>query len=395
MRFVTFLLLLCSSLSTASSFAQNSAGVVRYVIRTAPYWDQYTKNPSADMQQWFRSNVWRMMVFSPYWDGKNSWYSNTWLYLDLYAIYADKTISKEQQGWILKDHAGKNLYIPWGCHDGTCPQYAANVADPAFRAHWIQSARSVLNKGYKGLWIDDVNLDFQVGDGSGKHVAVVNPLTGKEMSDADWKRSMAEFMEQIRQAFPNIEILHNALWFAGGSERDKNQYIKRELAAADYINLERGVTDGGLRGGSGEWSLNAFFAFIDRLHAMGKAVVLDNMSEIEYSTAAYFLINNGHDAMGDQSLHPDQWWPGLKTNLGQPLGPRESWNGLLRRKFTNGVVLVNPPDAQPVRLRVAGGFRRAVPADAADSFTIPAAKGVVLVGPASGAKADSALQVLK
>jgi hypothetical protein len=368
---------------------------VRYVIRTAPYWDQFTKNPSSEMQQWFRSNVWRMMVFSPYWDDKNSWYSNTWLYLDLYAIYADKPISPQQRGWILKDQAGKNLYIPWGCHDGVCPQYAANIADPAFRQQWIQSARAALGKGYKGLWIDDVNLDFQVGDGTGKHVPVVNPVTGKELSDDDWKRSMAEFTEQIRQAFPKTEIVHNALWFAGGRDRDKNPYVKRELAAADYINLERGVTDGGLRGGSGEWSLNAFFAFIDRVHAMGNGVVLDNMSETEYSAAAYFLVNNGADAMGDQSLHPDKWWPGLKANLGQPLGDRENWNGLLRRRFANGMVIVNPPDAPTVHLRISGSLRRAVPSGAAAAVEIPAAKGVVLVGQSTGANADSAVQVVK
>ena len=146
-----------------------------------------------------------------------------------------------------------------------------------------------------------------------------------------------------------MEILHNAIWFAGGAKRDADPFIKRELDSADYINLERGVTDSGLRGGDGEWSLRAFFSYIDRLHKLGKGVVLDNMGgKIEYSTASYFLISSGVDAMGDQGLRPDHWWPGLAVDLGEPLGKmREDWRGLIRRKFSKGVVLVNPAGSGP------------------------------------------------
>lgn len=395
MRKIILLLVLAVSLH-AAALERGSAGRVRYVVRTDPDWDRFTRDASRKMQEWFRSHVWRMMVYSPYWDNKLSWYPNAWVYINLYAIYADSEDAKRHPEWILRDRRGNKLYIPWGCHDGVCPQYAANLGDAGYRAQWIRAARDLRNKGYKGLWIDDVNLEFQIGDGTGKHATPMLRTGGSEMSWDDWRRNVAEFTEQIRNTFADMEILHNAIWFAGGPKRDADPFIKRELASADYINLERGVTDSGLRGGDGEWSLRAFFGYIDRVHQLGKGVILDNMGgKIEYSTASYFLISSGVDAMGDQGLRPDHWWPGLAVDLGEPQGKREDWRGLIRRKFSKGIVLVNPPDSAPVQVRLTGEFKRADGSDAGKSITIAAADGVILTGSgAEGAKADQNIQVL-
>ena len=394
MKKLIFLLLIGLTLS-AATLERGSPGRVRYVVRTDPDWDRFTRGASRSTQEWFRSHVWRMMVYSSYWDNKLSWYPNAWAYINLYAIYQNSDEARRHPEWILHDRQGKKLYIPWGCRDGTCPQYAANIADPGYRAQWLRAARELSKKGYKGLWIDDVNLEFQIGDGSGQRATPMMRTGGSEMSLDDWRRSIAEFTEQIRSTFRDMEILHNAIWFAGGAKRDADPFIKRELASADYINLERGVTDSGLRGGDGEWSLRAFFSYIDRLHKLGKGVVLDNMGgKIEYSTASYFLISSGVDAMGDQGLRPDHWWPGLAVDLGEPLGMREDWRGLIRRKFSKGVVLVNPPDSVPAQLRLTGEFRRADGSDAGKSLTIAPADGVILLGSgAIPANVDKAVQV--
>jgi hypothetical protein len=394
---LAFLTLLCYPLFAAAKLERTSPGTIRYVVRTDPSWDRYTANPSPDMKRWFRTNVWRMIVFSPFWDGKISWFPNAWEYFDLYAIHTGGDVVTAHPDWILTDGRGRRLYIPWGCNNGTCPQYAANIADPAFRENWIRRAREFQRKGYKGLWIDDVNLEFQVGDGNGRHVAPMNRRANSEIREEDWRRHMAEFTEEIRKALPDMELVHNSLWFAGGKNRDSDEFVKRQIKSADYINLERGVTDDGLKGGDGEWSLRAFFAFIDRVHKLGPGVILDNMgTKLEYSAAAYFLVSSGIDAMGAQGMRPDNWWPGLNVDLGDPLGPREEWNGLIRRKFSRGVVFLNPPDSPPVRLKLSGQFRRADGSKAAPVLTIAAADGITLVGPAERSKSlESAIQVVK
>lgn len=49
--------------------------------------------------------------------------------------------------------------MPYNCDGRSCPLYAADIANPAFRSAWIQDTVAVaLNANYPGLYIDDVNV---------------------------------------------------------------------------------------------------------------------------------------------------------------------------------------------------------------------------------------------
>src|SRR5262249_56204433 len=110
----------------------------------------------------------------------------------------------------------------------------------------------------------DVNLLVsRVSDGTGRPVPPVDPRTGQQMTQGDWQRYVADFTQAIAAAFPNTELVHNALWFAGFSPPD----MARELESASAINLERGVNDTGIRGGSGPYGFDTLLAYIDCLHA--------------------------------------------------------------------------------------------------------------------------------
>jgi hypothetical protein len=269
---------------------------------------------------------------------------------NLYAIYRedDETLTAHPE-WVLRDASGSRLYIPWGCEDGSCPQYAGDVGSPSFRRAWIEHAREVLSHGYRGLWIDDVNLDVRVGDGVEGPEEVIDPRTGEVMSAETWRRYVTEFVEEIRAAFPDVEILHNSIWYAAEPDRAADPYVRRQIAAADWINLERGVNDDGLTGGTGPFSLRAFLAYVDEVHGAGRSVVLDafedSAADREYNLAAYFLVNGADDGIGLQSMTPDNWWSMYGVRLGAPHSDRRPWRGLLRRDFDRGVVLVNEPDA--------------------------------------------------
>src|SRR5262249_2792546 len=149
------------------------------------------------------------------------------------------------------------------CSGGSCPQYAADISSPAFRRHWIADAQAELRHGYRGLFIDDVNMEFRVANGQEQQVAPLDPATHQLMTYDAWRAYMAHLMEQIRAALPHTEIVHNAVWFADSPTRMADLSIRREISAADYVNLERGVNDAGLTGGSGPDSLASFLAFID------------------------------------------------------------------------------------------------------------------------------------
>src|SRR5512147_94035 len=63
------------------------AGRIRLIKTTTPLFDPYTNSPSSSVQQWIRSRFTRMLVHSPYFDPRTSWYPGSLLYMDLYAVY--------------------------------------------------------------------------------------------------------------------------------------------------------------------------------------------------------------------------------------------------------------------------------------------------------------------
>jgi hypothetical protein len=349
--------------------------------------DPYIDAPSTTQQQWLQKNFTRMSVFSPYFDDRTTWYSNGQIYQDLYAIYSDSALVTQHPDWIFHDQYGNPMYIPWGCSNGTCPEFAADITNPSFRAWWINQMQTNLSQGnYRGMWIDDVNMNFEVGDGWGNLAAPIDSATGAPMTWSAWRNYVAQFVKQIRQAFPTREIVHNSVWFAGpDGVRDLDPAIQAQIAAADLINMERGIaSDPGLTGGTGQWSLNAELAFVDRVHAAGRSVVLQNYdltntATAQFALAGYFLISSGGDYHCDTTSTPDNWWSGLNVNLGTPLGARTYANGVFQRNFSQGIVLVGDPGLAPTTVKLPAAFTT-LDGISVTSVTISGSQGIILTG---------------
>jgi Hypothetical glycosyl hydrolase family 15 len=374
--------LLCGSGITARASA-DSAGTVHFVRSADSGFDQFTSSPSAQEQAWLRAHMWRMTVWSPYFNSRTSWYPNGWVYDDAYAIYVGEELASQHPEWILRDAQGNKLYIPWGCSGGSCPQYAGDIANPAFRHYWIENLTARVAHGYRGVFIDDVNMNRQVGNAQEEPVAPIDSNTKQPMSEAAWRQYMAQFMQEVRAALPNAEIVHNVIWFADEHAGTASPEIRSELASANFINLERGANDSGLTGGEGPWSLSALLAYVDQIHALGKNVIMDGGASdgqgLAYNLAAYLLISNGGDAVSGGGQTPDNWWTGWGVNLGEAGGPRYAWSGLLRRDFGGGMVLVNPPGA-PTRTISLPAPMTDLTGASVRSLTLPAASGAVLRG---------------
>jgi Hypothetical glycosyl hydrolase family 15 len=109
-----------------------------------------------------------MRGYTPYFDQALGWAPPTQFYRDLYAIYnnpAGSQLISEHPDWVLRDASGNKLYVQYGCSGGTCPQYAGDIGNPAFRSHWINQAAQGMAKGYRGVF--DVNLGFKVSSAPG------------------------------------------------------------------------------------------------------------------------------------------------------------------------------------------------------------------------------------
>ncbi|MDH3424249.1 MAG: putative glycoside hydrolase, partial [Gemmatimonadota bacterium] len=330
--------------------APQTDGSVKFFVDASTSFDDWTRSPTPEQRAWMREHYFRMQTYSSYFGPRVEWYPNAWVYKDSYAIYPDSEVRRTRPEWILRDADGNELYIPFGCSGGTCPQFAADIGNPEFRGWWIDALRETLADGYLGVWVDDVNMAWRVSDGDGERATPVDPRTGAGMTLSDWRRYFAEFMEEIRAEFPDIEIAHNVIWYAQPAD---DPFIQRQLRAADFINLERGATDSGIRGGGGTYGYETLLGFIDRAHEMGNHVILDDDdsttdTEWMYELATYFLVKAGDDMIGadaDRSrMNPNSFWEGYEIDLGDALGGRYEIGGLLRRDYRCGVVLLNQPD---------------------------------------------------
>ena len=326
-----------------------------------------------------RDHYWRMRAYSPYFDSRTTWYPGAWAYRDAYAIYRGSSLANEHPDWVLKDPSGNRLYIPYACDGSSCTQYAADIGNPEWRRYYIDAAKANIAQGYRGIFVDDVNLAFNVGNGAGQLVAPIDPRTGVRMTHDAWQRYFAEFMEQLRAELPaSAEIVQNQVYFHVGLS---SPYVKRAIEAATHIEIERGVNDTGIRGGTGTFGFETVLAWIDYAHSRGKGVIYDVQTDWgrEYAIATYLVNSTGRDGLGmDVGALPDAWWSGWDTDLGAPLNDRYTWNGLFRRDFERGSVFVNQPDRPAVTVAPGGSWKR-LDGSTVTSVSLPSRDGLVLL----------------
>jgi Hypothetical glycosyl hydrolase family 15 len=362
--------LVAALLVLAALPASGSAAEVRLLRNATSEFDRFITDPSPAAQAWMRSHYAEMRGYAPYFDNNAFEWSPppTSFYRDLYAIYnqpAGNQLIASHPDWVLRDGAGRPLYIPYACSGGTCPQYAGDVGNPAFRAHWIAGARHTFDEsrtrspdgsGYMGIFIDDVNLEMKVGNGDGELVAPIDPRTGSTMTRPNWQRYVAEFTEEIRAAFPAAQITHNPLWWLPHSDPQ----VRRQVAAADVIELERGFNDAGLTGGGGKYGYNTFLKHISWLHRRGRKIVvepyLETKAQARYELAGYLLARRPGDSIASRfrtepPVSGGKWWRHWRTDPGRPRSHRKQRGGVWIRRYGRGTAVVNPPGAGTKTIR--------------------------------------------
>jgi hypothetical protein len=363
--------------STSAEPAPNAppTAVDMYVLAKDDF-DEYTRSPSVADQAWMREHYEFMTVWSPYFDSRLSWFPNAVEYSDIMALK-----DLDQREWILEDDSGDPLYVDFDCSGGTCPQYAADIGNPDYRAWFIDRLNEQVAKGYAGVYLDDVNMSWRISDGRDE-VEPVDPRTGETMTIDAWRGYMAEFTEQIEREVDGI-VIHNPLWTADSPDfSDPN--VARQLAAADWVQIEHGFNDQGLTGGTGRYSVHSLFAYVDWVHSLGTKVMWleeDGETEAQHESnlAAYLLTHKPGDVISSEdwdSITPATIWEGYLLELGAPLGPRTETEGLYRRDFEHGTVLINQPGNPDKTIEISGSRIDGTPVT---QVTVPPAAGIVVL----------------
>ena len=354
-----------------------TASVDLYVFAKSGF-DRYTENPSVEDETWMREHYEFMTVWSPYFDSRLSWFPKGVEYSDVMALKGG-----DRPEWILKDSSGDLLYVDFACSGGTCPQYAADIGNQNYRNWFIAELKRLTTKGYAGFYLDDVNMSWRISNGS-SDAQPIDPRTGETMTLEAWRRYMADFVEQIEREVPGI-IVHNAIWTADSPGFDDPR-VARQLAAADWIQIEHGYNDPGLRGGNGTYSVRNLFAYVDWVHSLGTKVMWleeDGGTEAKHESnlAAYLLTYAPGDVISTEDwaqIAPGSIWEGYLLDLGTPLGPRTGSDGLFRREFQNGTVLVNEPDNNTKTVPITG---TRIDGNHITQVAIPEGTGVIILKP--------------
>lgn len=353
--------------STSQSEPDDQAGSVQVLVHAKSAFDPWTR--PLDDSNWvtMRDSFDSMIVYSPYFDARLPMFEDAYVYIDLYGLHvtgANRQIARTNPDFLLRTSTGDPVYIPWGCEGvAGCPQYAADVGSAEYQDHFVGRVRSLVDVGYENVLIDDVNLVWRLSDSTGERIEPVNPRTGKALTIAEWRSDVVVLLERLHDEFPDTRFMHNSIWFADSPDFD-DEVIDRQIAAADVIMLERGANDRGLGGGDGQFGFASFIAFIDRVHDLGASVLLLDQSattdrEQTFNLATVLLVNQGADLVSTQDyelMQPGAVWPGFEVDLGQALGDVVEVDGVWRRDFERGIVVLNEPEATPRSVWLEGEF---------------------------------------
>jgi hypothetical protein len=348
-----------------------------YVLAKSGF-DEYTGSPSVEDQGWMREHYEFMTVWSPYFDSRLSWFPNAVEYSDVMALK-----DLDHPDWILGDSSGDPLYVDFGCSGGKCPQYAADIGNQGYRDWFVAELKTLAAKGYAGFYLDDVNMSWRISDGS-ERVQPIDPRTGKTMTIEAWRSYMAEFVEQIEREAPGI-IIHNPLWTSDSPNFD-DPAVARQLAAADWVQIEHGFNDEGLQGGTGRYAARNLFAYVDWVHSLGTKVMWleedgGSPEKHESNLAAYLLTYAPGDVISTEdweAIAPDTIWEGYLLELGAPLGPRTESQGVFQREFQHGTVLVNEPDNNTKTIQLPGNR---IDGTNTTQVSIPPGTGIIIQNP--------------
>jgi hypothetical protein len=357
----------------------NATGRVRFVKDANTSFDAEDVRANA---AWINRHFFRMTGYSAWFDRNLGWYRRARVYADAYGIYKGEALASKHPAWIVRDAAGNKLYIPFHCSGGSCPLFAADISNRAWRSHYISTVKAALAKGYAGVFVDDVNMWANTSNGAGQLVAPIDHNTGKPMTDEVWRAYMVRFMEEVRAAIPGREITHNQVWYAGGGPT-ANAQVAQAVRQANWINIEFGVNDQSLGGGTGEHSLSSLLGYVDAVHSLGASIDMSgggtSVHEMEYQLAGYFLVNNGNDLVtGSNSQTVKRFWRGWGGSLGEAQAPRtRSSEGLFERKFTHGLVCLNEPGASTKTITLPSPMKN-LAGQTVTSVTLPASSAAVL-----------------
>lgn len=223
--------------------------------------------------------------------------------------------------------------------------WAMDVGSSSYQRRWADNVIAQLQaQGWDGVFIDDVNPTMKY------HYSVSR--VAKYPTDEAWQAATESAIANIG---PRIR---SRGWIAignisGTGEYDVGQQWVDYLSGAMVEHFAKwGYTAGD--GYAGEYTWQRQLGFLRSAQQRGKTILAVTTSKNGDRAAARYgwaSVLLGAEGSAHFALHGDysnaNWFPDYDYKLGRPTtGLRQSTNGIRRRSFENGIVVVNPTSRQ-------------------------------------------------
>jgi hypothetical protein len=238
--------------------------------------------------------------------------------------------------WFLKDTSGAR--VEFSDYPGI---WMMDFGSPSYQQAWVANVvADVQAHGWDGVMIDDVNVDQGVHLG-GRTLA-------RYGSAASQRAAMRDFIAAVGPALTSRGILAVPNIYTNG--RGGPQLFSSWVRFASGAVLEHWTKWGSGTGDQftgAEWSRHQ--EFLRRTQRAGKiflAITYASTSDersMQYARASFLLDwDGGRGALIVDTGPTDPWNEAWTADIGVPAGARFRDEGVWRRNYTNGTVVVNP-----------------------------------------------------
>ena len=274
------------------------------------------------------------------------------------------------------DYPTVNAHESWFWHNRENQRVASsndgkllmNVSDPGFRAHWRDSLiRQVEDGDYEAIFLDSASPALLQGEARSPadprlSADGVRTNTFDELGGRSWIAAWEDWITALDRALSarEIPLIPNV-----GSLVTTWDNTNYSLAAGAF---SEGFLDPGFSTQDWKAAADQTLALVRR----NKIVILQNylpsandVARRRFLLASYLLVKGARTYVAYFAADPFEWYPEWDLDLGAAHTSAVtmedlSWNGIYRRDFDKGVILVNP-GTSAVQVTLEATFNRVEP----------------------------------
>lgn len=279
----------------------------------------------------------------------------------------DKVASEKGAGgrgdWYARNAAGEHVWEwpgTWMLNfsEYTTPDVNGNRL-PQWLADWFSEQYFEVGGKWDGFYIDVMNIEPQVDhdwDLDGDNDSRKDPVVVEK-----YTKGQIAFHDRFIQRYPHFIGMGNIAEWGAASNPLPAHYYRRVAGLVEGI---AGFSWSAESWDGFEGMMNLYRKSIDQtlnytlFHVLGSPT---NYKFMRYTLAACLMDDGYYTHTTDKGYTEQAWFDEFDVDLGHAIDPPQtiSWsNGVYRRAFENGIVLVNPRGNGSKTVDIGEGFKR-------------------------------------